>query len=319
MEATVPRRETPAARVFPTVAERPNVPVVGGATDVDTTGGDDLLQIPPTTPPKRPRPRWIAPSVIVVAVVLVGVTVSALLNREVTRRLATVPIATTSSSQATPTTVVPRPSRQRPSTGEGVLPAPAEATTTTLPAAPPEVAQETHDIIARLDALPVSEERTFGYARYRFGLWRDDDGDGCTVRDDVIIGQALESASRSNPCRIVSGRWQSPYDNAILVDPDDVSVDHVVSLAEAWRSGAWNWANAQRTAYLNDIGRVGSLLAVSTTSRNAKDARDPSDWLPPNSAFVCEYLRTYVDMKTVWKMSVDAGERESIAAAALGC
>ncbi len=179
--------------------------------------------------------------------------------------------------------------------------------------------QATYDIITKLDALKVREERSFGYGRVRFGAWVDEDGDGCTNREDVIVGQAQESVSRTNPCQIVSGVWLSLYDNVTVRAPDEIVVDHVVGLGEAWRSGAWDWTDAERNEYLNDIGRAGFVLAVSEASRTEKSGRDPSDWLPKNAAYQCRYLQTWVDMKTVWKLAVDPGERESIAAAAIGC
>ncbi|MEY2426570.1 MAG: hypothetical protein QOI61_2142, partial [Actinomycetota bacterium] len=215
-------------------------------------------------------------------VVLVGVAVSAFLNREVTRRLATVPPATTTTSVVTSTTFVPQPvtPRQR-SIRPPVVAAPTTTTPPPTTAPPPaEVHQAAYDIITKLDALKVRDERPFGYGRYRFGAWVDEDGDGCTNRDDVIISQAQESVSRTNPCEIVSGIWQSLYDGATVNAPDAIVVDHVVGLAEAWRSGARDWTDAERNTYLNDVKRAGFVLAVSDASRTDKDGRDPSDWLP---------------------------------------
>jgi hypothetical protein len=255
----------------------------------------------------------------VLAVVLAGVTASAFLNREVTRRLATVPPVTTTVPVVTSTTFVPRPVTPRQRRIDPPVVAAPTTTLTTLPPPPAEVRQAAYDIITKLDALPVREERSFGYSRVRFGPWLDKDGDGCTIRDEIIISQALESVSRTDPCTIISGRWLSLYDNVTVSAPDDVVVDHLVGLSETWRSGAWDWTDARRNAYLNDITHVGSVLAVSAASREAKDGDDPADWIPPNTAFRCQYLQTWVDMKTEWKLSVDPGERESIAAAALDC
>ncbi|WLS48971.1 hypothetical protein Q3V37_05700 [Micromonospora profundi] len=41
-------------------------------------------------------------------------------------------------------------------------------------------------------------------------------------------------------CAATSGRWYSPYDGATWTAASDVDIDHVVPLAEAWRSGAEN-------------------------------------------------------------------------------
>jgi hypothetical protein len=239
-------------------------------------------------------------------------------NREVSRRLATLPLVTTSSSQ--PPTTIPAPRPNPPQQQEPPDPVvPIVETTTTTELRSQEVAQSAYDIINKLDALPVRDEHTLGYTRYRFGLWRDDDGDGCDARTEVLIKQAVEIVSRSAPCDVVAGEWHSLYDDVMVDDPDSMAVDHVVGLYEAWKSGAWNWTDAQRNNYLNDLKTLNAMLAVSEAAVKDKAGRDPKEWVPTNHAFQCQYLQTWVDVKTAWKLAVDAGERESIAAAALNC
>jgi hypothetical protein len=244
---------------------------------------------------------------------------SAVVNHEVTRRLATLPLVTTSSSQPTTTVVMPRPATPKQRRVPDPVVAIAETTTSTTQVIAQEVPQSAYDIIKKLDALPVREEHTLGYTRYRYGLWRDDDGDSCSSRDEVLIAQALEIVSRTTPCDIVAGEWRSPYDGLEVNDPDAMTVDHVVGLYEAWKSGAWNWTDAQRNDYLNDLKTLNAMLAVSDAAMKDKGGHDPKDWLPPNEDFQCRYLQTWVDVKTVYKLAVDAGEREAIAAAALNC
>src|SRR5205085_9137113 len=133
---------------------------------------------------------------------------------------------TTSALLPTTTTGVARPATPRHRHSDPVAVTIPEVPTTVETI--PEVAQSAYDIIAKLDKLPVSDERPLGYARYRFGLWADEDGDGCTTRDDFIVNQAIEAVRRTDPCRIVSGHWLSPYDSASISNPEDVKADHVV-------------------------------------------------------------------------------------------
>lgn len=287
---------------------------------VGEINGVEPLQIPPTRAPRRRRKwsRGTRTAAAIAAVAAIGFTSSAFVDNEVSRRLATVPLSTTSSAPSTTTTVVPRPATPRQRHTDPVAVTVVEAIPTTVVTIS-EMPQSAYDIITKLDKLPVSDERSLGYARYRFGLWADTDGDGCTVRDDFIVDQAIEAVRRTDPCEIVTGRWLSPYDGASIENPDDIRVDHVVGLYEAWKSGAYKWTDAQRNAYLNDVRDKGAVLAVSRMASEDKDGRDPADWLPTSEGFRCRYLQTWVDIKTVWKLSVDAGERESIAAAALNC
>ncbi len=256
-----------------------------------------------------------------VALAIVGTTT--VVNSEVNRRLATMPLVTTTSVIPTTTTIAPRPqSRHRsPRTDPVVTPAAVEAptTTSTTQVMSQEVPQSAYDIINKLDALPVRDEHTVGYARYHYGAWRDEDGNGCTTNYDVLIQQGSGVVHRTSPCDIVSGEWHSLYDDTMVEDPDSIAVDHVVGIYESWKSGAYNWTDEERNDYLNDVKDALAILAVSKTSQGKKAGRDPKDWLPANQAFRCRYLQTWVDIKTQWKMSVDAGEREAIAGAALNC
>ena len=297
-----------------------------GTTDGELNEVREPLQIPPTRAPRRRRRPWSTGKrtfAAIVVVLAVGLSASLFVDREVTKRLATIEMVTTTTSVPTTTTIVPRPftpRRTRSQPAPVAAPTPAATTTTTAPVeVKSEVAESGYDIIQKLDALPVREERSLGYSRYRFGLWSDEDNDYCSTREDILIRDAIRPVVKTATCSIEAGTWKSPYDDVTVNDPDGITVDHLVGLYEAWKSGAWDWTDAQRNEYLNDDEHVEAVRAVSSASRRDKDGRDPSDWLPPNESFRCQYLQTWVDMKTVWKLAVDAGERESIAAAALSC
>lgn len=55
-------------------------------------------------------------------------------------------------------------------------------------------------------------------------------------------------------CSPTAGRWHSVYDRKYLTEPSQVSIDHVVALANAWRSGADTWNTGRREAFANDVG-----------------------------------------------------------------
>jgi len=59
-----------------------------------------------------------------------------------------------------------------------------------------------------------------------FSHWDDDDGDRCDSRCEVISAQ-----------RRPDGSWLSEWDGSSTDDPNELHVDHVVALSEAWGSG----------------------------------------------------------------------------------
>ncbi|GGK09716.1 hypothetical protein GCM10010123_44510 [Pilimelia anulata] len=162
---------------------------------------------------------------------------------------------------------------------------------------------------AALDRLTVAAPGSMrGYSRDRFPHWKRV-GRGCDVRDSVLRRDG--ATVRSRGCNVTSGRWISPYDERTLTKLTEVDIDHVVPLANAWRSGAAGWTDGQRGAFANDLTRP-QLRAVSATTNRAKGDRDPAQWKPPNQAQWCRYAVNWVTVKAYWKLSVTGAERRAL-------
>jgi hypothetical protein len=125
--------------------------------------------------------------------------------------------------------------------------------------------------------------------------WEDVDGNGCNQRDDVLLrdarpGTAIVEEQGGCPNDVVAGTWDDPYTGNVLEfddlkDPDQaqaVTIDHVVPLAEAHRSGAAGWPADRRTAFANDLdglvaadGATNSDKATPTRPAGAPRTRRP--------------------------------------------
>jgi hypothetical protein len=161
-----------------------------------------------------------------------------------------------------------------------------------------------------LAGIPVElEDRTGGYDRDLFAVWIDADGDGCDTRDEVLLAEDLAAAdSAPAGCIPIPGLWRSPYDGVDITDPSQLDVDHLVSLKEAWDSGAWAWTPERRIAYANDLTDGRTLVAVSATSNRSKGDRDPSNWIPEDDQAVCQFVGDWIAVKARWSMSMDQSE-----------
>ena len=160
-----------------------------------------------------------------------------------------------------------------------------------------------------LATIPQSKEHPGGYVRSLFKHWSDLDGDGCDTREEVLIAESLTQAQVDGyGCKVIAGDWYSPYDNNRYSYPADVDIDHVVALKEAWDSGAWSWSPTQRQQYANDLSDGRHLIAVKDSENQSKSDKDPSNWLPRNSAYLCTYLADWVAIKAHWKLSMDTSE-----------
>lgn len=190
----------------------------------------------------------------------------------------------------------------------------AKKTTTTLKrkstsTTKPPKGNSARSALAVLATIPRMKEHPQGYARDLFRHWTDDDGDGCNTREEVLIAESVTPAQvDAYGCKVVEGDWFSEYDGITHTNPSNLDIDHVVSLKEAWDSGAWNWSAAQRQKFANDLSDPRSLIAVTASANRSKSDKDPSNWIPGRQEAVCTYIVNWVAVKAKWKLSMDESE-----------
>ena len=167
----------------------------------------------------------------------------------------------------------------------------------------------TESALTVLQSIPVAKERPQGYLRTAFKHWIDADGDTCNTREEVLIAESLSTPQvDAFGCKVIEGDWYSTYEGATFTSPGSLDIDHVVPLKEAWDSGAWQWSASRRQLFANDLSDPRSLIAVSASQNRSKSDRDPSNWIPPNSSYLCTYLADWVAIKARWSLSMDQSE-----------
>ncbi|MFF3190198.1 HNH endonuclease family protein [Streptomyces misionensis] len=160
-----------------------------------------------------------------------------------------------------------------------------------------------------LSQLTVATENRTGYSRDKFPTWITIEGT-CDTREWILKRDGTNVVTDSS-CKATSGSWYSPYDGATWTAASDVDIDHLVPLAEAWDSGAGKWTTAQRQAFANDVTRP-QLLAVTDNVNQSKGDQDPATWVPSRSAYVCTYVRAWVQVKYYYDLSVDSAEKSAL-------
>jgi hypothetical protein len=186
-------------------------------------------------------------------------------------------------------------------------------------AAPASAATGTMSSKSMLSQLVTTSEHTAGYDRAKFTLWTDADHDGCDTRDEVLIQEATTRPHVGAGCALTGGQWRSRYDGVTTNDPSTFDIDHLVPLNEAWKSGAWNWSSATRTAYANDLSYRADLIAVTAHENRSKGDREPQDWMPQRTAYACTYLKHWVAVKWRWHLTVNAAERSFLTSGLTTC
>ncbi|MDP9474177.1 MAG: DUF1524 domain-containing protein [Actinomycetota bacterium] len=191
--------------------------------------------------------------------------------------------------------------------------APATAPAT-APGAPPPPSVE--DALSMLEGIAVAPSGSMaGYSRDEFPHWASEaetygwtePDSSCDVRDAALIRDG-KGVAIDGDCSMIAGTWTDPYTGKTLTNSSEVDIDHVVPLANAWRSGASSaaWSTADREAYANDPE---VLLSADAGANRTKGDKDPEAWKPPNANYHCEYARRWVWIKSEWRLTVNAAER----------
>ena len=140
-----------------------------------------------------------------------------------------------------------------------------------------------------------------GYSREEFPHWSDaeefgwrlpsgtPDPESCDARNAALIRDGRRERVEEF-CDVVSGEWFDPYGGETYTDPEDIDIDHVVPLANAWRSGAASWSATKRESFAN-VPR--DLLSVDDGLNQSKGDKGPEAWKPPRKAYWCTYSKRW--------------------------
>jgi hypothetical protein len=159
-----------------------------------------------------------------------------------------------------------------------------------------------------------------GYSREEFPHWSDarefgwklsggtPDPESCDARDVALIRDGREERVDAY-CDVASGSWFDPYGGQTYTDPEDIDIDHIVPLANAWRSGASSWDTVKRESFAN-VPR--DLLSVDDGLNQSKGDKGPEAWKPPRKAYWCVYAKRWIGIKHYWDLSVTDAERSAL-------
>ena len=199
---------------------------------------------------------------------------------------------------------------------------PADLPTLESILAPDDTGTVTRDVPSELEALAVKGRAPkTGYERSQFGNGWAQDSTGCDMRN-AVLARDLKDVVRDELCKVQTGTLNDPYTGKTIafvrgeLTSDDVQIDHVVALSNAWQTGAQQLTYERRVALANDPL---NLLAVDGATNEQKSDSDAASWLPPNKSFRCQYVRRQVSVKRKYDLWVTQAERTAIAREMVGC
>ena len=147
-----------------------------------------------------------------------------------------------------------------------------------------------------------------------WGSWTDADGDCQDTRQEVLISEAvgLITYEDNRKCRVESSKWNGAYTGKVFEDPGRLEIDHIVPLANAHKSGAWEWDQDRREAFFNDLKLESHLIAVEAGANQSKGSSGPEDWNPPLESYWCQYATDWIEVKNKWELTVTPEEADEL-------
>ena len=282
------------------------------AADPGARWGVGTVSRATVAPPARRRRSYLVAGAVAAIVLLAAAATASFGTSTEPRAGGSRPTAP--STAVTPTSATPTPTPSTPSAS----PSPSPRTSAATVAAAPGSALRVLATLAVKGRAPKT-----GYDRGLFGSgWIDTDRNGCDTRDDMLRRdlRALTIKPGTYGCVVLAGTLSDPYSATsirfVRGGADEVDVDHVVALSDAWQKGAQQWPAAKRIAFANDPM---DLQSTDYSLNRQKGDADAASWLPPNKAYRCTYVARQVGVKAKYGLWVTAAEHDAIARVLAAC
>lgn len=164
-----------------------------------------------------------------------------------------------------------------------------------------------------------------GYTRSQFGNGWSDVG-GCDTRNRILARDmtniTLVPTLEPIVCKVATGTLNDPYTGAVIpftrgeTTSDDVQIDHVVAMSDAWQKGAQALTPEKRIEFANDPLE---LLAVDGNANQQKSDGDAATWLPPNKLYRCVYVARQIAIKKKYRLWITRSEYDTMATVLNSC
>jgi hypothetical protein len=177
--------------------------------------------------------------------------------------------------------------------------------------------------INALDTLEIKGRAPkTGYSRTQFGngwaSWQT-----CNVRDKILARDMTDVVYVDDgTCKVARGTLDDPYTGRVMQfvrgpsTSQEIHIDHVVALSDAWQKGAQDLSHERRVEFHNDDI---NLLAVEGRANQIKGDADAATWLPSNKPFRCQFVARQIAIKVEYELWVTQAERDAMANVLKAC
>lgn len=117
----------------------------------------------------------------------------------------------------------------------------------------------------------------------------------------------IRYAKKGDCVFVVEGEWLDPYTTEVITELGDIALDQLVSYREAHRYGGAYWSHAQRMELVSDSDNI---VPVASMSKKARAGKSPTQWMPENKAYWCDYIVRREIIQRKYKLYLPREERE---------
>ena len=150
----------------------------------------------------------------------------------------------------------------------------------------------------------------------QFGRWINDPNDETCYNTRALVlmrDSAKPVVYRdTNHCSVQTGHWNDPYTGQLFTATEDIQIDHLVPLKNAFMSGAYKWSFRARCLYANYLGEQFHLISVNGSQNMKKGDKGPDKYIPPNADYTCTYLKNWLTVKFLWGLKMTVAESEGV-------
>ncbi|MBW8191323.1 HNH endonuclease family protein [Neiella marina] len=165
---------------------------------------------------------------------------------------------------------------------------------------------------AAIAASPSSANEQGGtYSRSDWPHWLDDDSDCQNTRAETLINysKVVVTFRRTKGCIVDLGEWYDPYSGHTFNKASDLDIDKIVALEWAHRHGGADWPTSKKAQFANDPV---NLQPVSLSLNRQKGSKGPTEWLPPNQQYRCQYVARFAAVVRQYGLQFSTSDAQAV-------
>lgn len=172
------------------------------------------------------------------------------------------------------------------------------------------------DLENKLNQITIADGAKTNYNRADYPHWIIQNGK-CDTRETVLANAGFASNAKTCKAEAKDGfTYTEPYSGKKVSDPSKLDIDHVIPLGYADAHGGHEWDTSKKQQFANDTSQ---LLAVDASANRKKGDKGPSEWMPSNKDYTCEYSTIWINTALKYGVSITDADKNALKTGIQSC